>query len=172
MYVSLSCVSEPRPQLTTDRQEMSPGLKRARAPFRVRNAITGSIIASFAVGVWAYSLSAVKQDNFDDVDEEAKALAGSGMRSIEDEEKTRRARNAAAAAASNTKGDLASVVGFTPKSSSARSSTTSVVLSPLPVTRGILAPLLERNFPRLLDPMRKTLVWGAPPVDKIGRMQG
>jgi cytochrome c oxidase assembly factor 3 len=66
---------------------MSPGLKRARAPFRVRNAITGTLIAAFAVTVWAYSISAVKQDNFDDVDEEARALAGLGVRSIEDEER-------------------------------------------------------------------------------------
>jgi cytochrome c oxidase assembly factor 3 len=37
-------------------------------------------------------------------------------------------------------------------------------------TRGILAPLVERRFPRVLDPERKTLVWGAPSVDQLGRM--
>ncbi|KAF8743072.1 hypothetical protein RHS02_03184, partial [Rhizoctonia solani] len=52
---------------------MSPALKRARQPFAVRNALTGSAIAAFAVGVWAYSISAVKQDNFDDIDAEANA---------------------------------------------------------------------------------------------------
>jgi cytochrome c oxidase assembly factor 3 len=52
---------------------MSPALKRARQPFVVRNAITGTCIAAFAVGVWAYSISAVKQDNFDDIDAEATA---------------------------------------------------------------------------------------------------
>jgi cytochrome c oxidase assembly factor 3 len=143
---------------------MSSGLKRARAPFRVRNAITGIVIASFAVGVWAYSISAVKQDNFDDVDEEAKALAGSGLRSIEDEEKTRHARNTAAAA-SYAKGDLASVVGFGTPKPSAQSP---VVPTTSPVPRGILAPLV---FPHLLDPVRKTLVWGAPPVDDVGKMR-
>ncbi|KAJ3490726.1 hypothetical protein NLI96_g1206 [Meripilus lineatus] len=56
---------------------MSPGLQRARAPFRFRNALTGGILASFAVGVWAYSLSAVAQDDFSDVDEEAKAISAS-----------------------------------------------------------------------------------------------
>ena len=54
---------------------MSPGLQRARAPFRVRNAITGLVLTGFAAGVWAYSISAVKQDDFSDIDEEAKALA-------------------------------------------------------------------------------------------------
>ena len=49
---------------------MSPGLQRARQPFRLRNAITGVVLAGFAVGVWAYSIGAVKQDKFDDVDEE------------------------------------------------------------------------------------------------------
>ena len=48
---------------------MSPGLKRAREPFRIRNAVVGVGLFAFAVGVWAYSISAVKQDVFDDVDE-------------------------------------------------------------------------------------------------------
>ncbi|KEP53051.1 coiled-coil protein [Rhizoctonia solani 123E] len=52
---------------------MSPALKKARRPFVIRNAITGTAIAAFAVGVWAYSISAVKQDNFDDIDAEANA---------------------------------------------------------------------------------------------------
>lgn len=56
---------------------MSPGLQRARAPFLLRNVLTGGILTSFAVGVWAYSLSAVAQDDFSDVDEEAKALSAS-----------------------------------------------------------------------------------------------
>jgi cytochrome c oxidase assembly factor 3 len=57
---------------------MSPGLKRAREPYRLRNAITGLALGAFAVGIWAYSISAVKQDVFDDVDEEARALARPG----------------------------------------------------------------------------------------------
>ena len=46
---------------------MSPGLQRARQPFRLRNAITGVVLAGFAVGVWAYSIGAVKQDKFDEL---------------------------------------------------------------------------------------------------------
>ncbi len=55
---------------------MSPGLQRAREPYRVKNALLGLTLGAFAVGVWAYSISAVKQDVFDDVDEEVAALSG------------------------------------------------------------------------------------------------
>ena len=41
--------------------------------------MTGIAIASFAVGVWAYSIRAVKQDTFEDVDEEARALVAARM---------------------------------------------------------------------------------------------
>jgi len=54
---------------------MSPSLQRAREPFRVKNALLGLTLGAFAVGVWAYSISAVKQDVFDDVDEEVAALS-------------------------------------------------------------------------------------------------
>lgn len=60
--------------------QMSQGLLRAREPYRVKNAITGLAISSFAVGVWLYSMRAVKQDNFDDVDEEARAMVMSGVK--------------------------------------------------------------------------------------------
>ncbi|GJJ07324.1 hypothetical protein Clacol_001525 [Clathrus columnatus] len=53
---------------------MSPGLLRARRQFFMPNLITGTAIATFVIGVWAYSISAVKQDTFDDVDEQAKAF--------------------------------------------------------------------------------------------------
>ena len=44
----------------------------------------GLAINSFAVGVWLYSMRAVKQDNFDDVDEEARAMVMSGVKLVED----------------------------------------------------------------------------------------
>jgi len=56
-------------------QTMSASLKRAREPYRVKNAIMGLTLGAFAVGIWAYSISAVKQDVFDDVDEEARAMS-------------------------------------------------------------------------------------------------
>jgi cytochrome c oxidase assembly factor 3 len=54
---------------------MSPGLKRAREPYRVKNAIMGLTLGAFAVGIWAYSINAVKQDVFDDIDEEARTMS-------------------------------------------------------------------------------------------------
>ncbi|EGO02215.1 hypothetical protein SERLA73DRAFT_178043, partial [Serpula lacrymans var. lacrymans S7.3] len=137
---------------------MSPGLKRAREPFRLRNALTGLVLAGFGVGVWAYSISAVKQDDFDDVDQEARALQRVGTTvtttTISGEQDGKTVANV----------------------------TTATELTPFPVepvpaklpeirmASGVLAPLLDRTFPRLLDPARKTLVWGAPPVDKMGRL--
>ena len=137
---------------------MSPGLQRARAPFRVRNAFTGVTITALVVGVWAYSIAAVKQDSFADVDEEARILAASGsthnIKSIEDEEKAK---------------------APTMPPIYAPPTTTTPVVTPLPGpvsrTRGVLSLLLERYYPRLLDPTSKTLVWGAPPVDRVGHLR-
>ncbi|KDN37372.1 hypothetical protein K437DRAFT_229229, partial [Tilletiaria anomala UBC 951] len=46
---------------------VSEGLKRARRPFFARNAITGLAIVGFAGGVYYYSISKVKQDDFSDL---------------------------------------------------------------------------------------------------------
>ncbi|CAG8648330.1 12468_t:CDS:2, partial [Acaulospora colombiana] len=35
---------------------------RARRPFLLSNIVTGSIISLFVVGIWAYSIRAVRQD--------------------------------------------------------------------------------------------------------------
>ncbi|KAI0638443.1 hypothetical protein C8Q77DRAFT_1091096 [Trametes polyzona] len=133
------------------RNLMSPGLQRAREPFRLRNAITGVVLAGFAVGVWAYSIGAVKQDVFDDVDEEARALmAGSGIQSTPTEAAVSREVTAA------------------PLTSEVRPETKTSSSTP---RRGILPPLLEHRFPSLLDPSSKSLVWGAPSVDNVGKMR-
>ncbi|KAF8897872.1 hypothetical protein BD779DRAFT_1465954 [Infundibulicybe gibba] len=145
---------------------MSPGLKRAREPYRVRNALTGLGLAAFAVGIWAYSISAVKQDVFDDIDEEARAMARSGVSSevlsLEDEKKVMEAAATLVAAKSTA-----------PSASHAASADTQqatpVVLPAVPKQRGVLRAVAGR-FPRLLDPQQGTLVWGAPPVDNIGTL--
>lgn len=140
---------------------MSPGLKRAREPYRLRNALTGIALGAFAVGIWAYSISAVKQDVFDDVDEEARAIARTGtaaeVLSVKEEKKT---MEAAIAAATATSAPSSSTVSPTPSTALARTPTPG---------RGLLQ-YLDSRFPRLLDPQRKTLIWGAPPVDNIGKM--
>ncbi|KAF9024327.1 hypothetical protein BDZ89DRAFT_1136098 [Hymenopellis radicata] len=52
---------------------MSPSLKRAREPYRIPNIITGVCLSIFVVGVYTYSIRAVKQDEFEDVDDEARS---------------------------------------------------------------------------------------------------
>lgn len=137
---------------------MSPGMQRAREPFRVRNAITGTLIAAFAVGVWAYSISAVKQDVFDDIDEEALAMRGERMKQLDGQGAERKLAEEA------TRGIAVAGVPAEPTNPG------STVTAPARA-RGVLPPLVEERFPRLLDPQNKTLVWGAPPVDNIGKME-
>ncbi|RXW25742.1 hypothetical protein EST38_g21 [Candolleomyces aberdarensis] len=153
---------------------MSEGLKRAREPYRIKNALVGLGLGAFAVGVWAYSISAVKQDEFDDVDEEAKALgAGAANASGKQGEKVPVAPalpvpnpSAAAAVAEAT----ANIVlpGTLPLPSV---TTPPPPTSPSPAPRGILQ-LLDKRWPRVLDPESKTVVSGAPSVDNVGRMGG
>lgn len=131
---------------------MSPGLQRARAPFRIRNAITGLVLAGFGVGVWAYSISAVKQDDFSDVDEEARAMMLAG-------------RDGAVAAE-----EVKVPVMDETKVATTQTPSSVAVQGMVSRPRGVLVSTIERRFPRLLDPSRKTLVWGAPPVDNIGRL--
>ncbi|KAI1077082.1 hypothetical protein F5B20DRAFT_583574 [Whalleya microplaca] len=45
----------------------SPALIRARRPYIFKNAVVGSFIAAFALGVYAYTISVIGQDEFDDV---------------------------------------------------------------------------------------------------------
>lgn len=45
----------------------SAALIRARRPYLFKNTITGISIASFAIGVFAFTLRAVGQESFDDV---------------------------------------------------------------------------------------------------------
>lgn len=124
---------------------MSPGLRRAREPFRIRNALTGIALGVFAVGIWAYSISAVKQDVFDDIDDEARALQAG--------------RPASASRDHVTVGSVASPPIPHPTPSPADVAQ--------PPRKGILRHL-ESRFPNLLDPHTKTLVSQAPPLDDLG----
>ncbi|KAI0889248.1 uncharacterized protein GGS22DRAFT_184824 [Annulohypoxylon maeteangense] len=49
------------------RQRQSPALIRARRPYLFKNAVLGSAVAAFAVGVYVYTISVVGQDEFEDV---------------------------------------------------------------------------------------------------------
>ncbi|WRT63253.1 uncharacterized protein IL334_000156 [Kwoniella shivajii] len=179
---------------------MSPSLKRARKPFILSNVLIGGTLFAFAVGVYVYSISAVKQDDFSDVEdllpplEERRKLV-----SLEDEQR---------AAA----GNLQSIASVLPLASPSRLSqgppsgatdpnptplpyATSSAASPSksipqPDTSGATLPLLQegstsskwgvRRINELewirkrgwVDPKGNVLVWGAPDVERLGRISG
>ncbi|KAH8096678.1 hypothetical protein BXZ70DRAFT_1032552 [Cristinia sonorae] len=147
---------------------MSPGLQRARAPFRVRNAITGLVLAGFATGVWAYSISAVKQDDFSDIDEEAKVLHVANANSSSNPSSS--AAQGQVVDVSGEEEKVAVVLSAVDDMSvgARREEVTKVARR----TRGLLARAFEgRSWgERVLDPTSRTFVWGAPPVDNIGRI--
>lgn len=45
----------------------TPALERARRAYLIPNIVTGLCIFSFAIGVYAYTIHAVSQDEFEDV---------------------------------------------------------------------------------------------------------
>jgi len=48
-------------------QRQSPALIRARRPYLIKNAILGASISAFTIAIYAYTLSVVGQDEFEDV---------------------------------------------------------------------------------------------------------
>ncbi|KAI9633168.1 putative mitochondrion protein [Dioszegia hungarica] len=190
----------------------SPSLQRARKPFRFGNAIIGTTIALFAAGVYTYSISSVKQDDFSDVEDLLPPLAErSGLRSIEDE-----ARAATAAKEQSKTKAFQSVISTLPSrpAGGASAPSTRADLSDVPVTGSFGAPqpplpssgatppadiwegadmdgLRSGSrglggylpLPKRLDDMRwvrerglvelgkgNVIVWGAPNVEKLGRV--
>ncbi|CAG8601859.1 6304_t:CDS:2 [Paraglomus occultum] len=59
-------LAEPSKYQTKD-STFTPALQRARRPWLVRNALTGIGLLGFVGAVYAYSMYAVKQDDFSDV---------------------------------------------------------------------------------------------------------
>jgi len=137
---------------------MSPGLKRAREPYRLKNAIVGLGLGAFAVGVWAYSISAVKQDVFDDVDEEVEVLVSANSPSNQLSISNLQKQDITSTTKPGTLRD--SIILQEAAKAEAKANTPA---------RGVLRHI-EHRVPWLLDPERKTLVWGAPPVDNVGKM--
>ncbi|KAJ7245703.1 hypothetical protein C8J57DRAFT_717198 [Mycena rebaudengoi] len=145
---------------------MSPGLLRARRQYRTKNAVVGIALFAFVAGVFSYSMAAVKQDVFEDMDEEARERAILEARrsalTVDDE------KRAMTAAASSIKGpklaDRTRALAMTTPAESRPGDNTAP-------PRGVLATLLGERYPWLLDPNQKTLVWGAPPVDKVGSLR-
>ncbi|KAF8622103.1 hypothetical protein AX15_007240 [Amanita polypyramis BW_CC] len=153
---------------------MSPGLLRAREPYRIRNAVTGLALGGFAVAIWAYSISAVKQDVFDDIDEEARALQGSTSSSRPASRDQLTVGSGSSAASdpdllSRAKTDemtLAVAVAAEVVSQLPLDGTS--LPAAMPQSRKGILQHLDSRFPNVLDPITKTLVWGAPPLDNIG----
>ncbi|MCJ1297616.1 hypothetical protein MMC08_000403 [Hypocenomyce scalaris] len=57
----------PRSSYYDKHYRQTAALIRARQPFLVRNIVTGSAIFAFAIGVYAFTINAVAQDDFSDV---------------------------------------------------------------------------------------------------------
>ena len=66
------------------RRRSYPQASNARAPFRLQKVLTGVVVTGFATAVWAYSIRAIKQDDFSDVDEEAREMM-KGKMSLDDD---------------------------------------------------------------------------------------
>src|ERR1700761_5977812 len=124
---------------------MSSGLLRARQEYRVPNALTGLTLALFIGAVWAYSIRAVKQENFDDIDQEARQMA---------------LRHSPSASAKATVDREMTAVS--------QPSGLYIEATHADAPRGLLPRLLP---PRHLDPVHRTLVWGAPPIDHLGSVR-
>jgi len=124
---------------------MSSGLLRARQEYRVPNALTGFTLALFIGAVWAYSIRAVKQENFDDIDQQARQMAVQPSPS-------------ASARAPSAKVDREMTAVSQP-------SGLYIEATHADAPRGLLPRLLPL---RHLDPVHSTLVWGAPPIDRLG----
>ncbi|GAA5929443.1 hypothetical protein JCM1841_004644 [Sporobolomyces salmonicolor] len=131
---------------------VSEGLKRARAPFRTKNALVGLSIATFAFSVYFYSIRAVAQDDFSDLaaptEEERR-----GARSIEDE---KRAKEALRAEVLRGEAGLAKKVDEVKPVEASVPGRTSV----LQMVRGAFGGRGTES----------KLVWGAPSVDRVGRI--
>jgi cytochrome c oxidase assembly factor 3 len=134
---------------------MSPGLIRARKIFLLPNALTGLGLGLFTVGVWAYSINAVKQENFDDIDEEVRQLNATNI-----EPKSRSPVlvevDRELTAATQPSGPMIAASTQHEREETRKST-----------QRGLLPTMISH---RLLDPSSRTLVWGAPPIDAPGRM--
>ncbi|KAL1643309.1 hypothetical protein UCDDS831_g00743 [Diplodia seriata] len=57
----------PRSSYYDKNYRQAPALIRARQPYLVKNIVTGAAIFSFAIGVYAFTIRAVAQDEFEDV---------------------------------------------------------------------------------------------------------
>ncbi|CAA9957661.1 hypothetical protein P3342_001514 [Pyrenophora teres f. teres] len=65
-----------------DRMRASPALLRARAPYILKNTISGVAICALVVGIYSYTINAISQDEFEDVVVPDKPLDRSAQQSL------------------------------------------------------------------------------------------
>ncbi|GAA6061839.1 hypothetical protein JCM10212_000756 [Sporobolomyces blumeae] len=144
---------------------VSEGLKRARRPFRTRNAVVGLALSGFMFSVYLYSIRAVAQDDFADLEAPTDEQRRNAV-SIEDEKRFKEAAKAE---------QLSPLAAVPPQVPGSPSSATTTLSSPgarvneVSSVRGsgILSRLSATFGGKGTD---SQLVWGAPPVDRVGRM--
>lgn len=105
----------------------------------------------------------MKQDTFDDVDEEAKAMLGSRL-----DDANVPVEAAIPLAQVTTVVQTATASGLPIKADN--TTFRKAVISGETSIRGVLASQLAKHYPKALDPVSKTFIWGAPPVDRLGRI--
>ncbi|WVQ94197.1 hypothetical protein IAU59_001275 [Kwoniella sp. CBS 9459] len=174
---------------------MSPSLTRARKPFILTNVLIGGTLFAFAVGVYVYSISAVKQDDFSDVEDLLPPLEErKKLQSIEDEQRATSSLQSIASALPFSGGSSApSRPATTPLPHATSSAASPSKAIPQPDLSGQVLPLAELTSTSksggflgtkrlselewirkrgLVDPKGNVLVWGAPDVERIGRISG
>ncbi|KAI9677902.1 MAG: hypothetical protein M1829_002399 [Trizodia sp. TS-e1964] len=58
----------PRSSYYDKHYRQTAALIRARRPYLIKNIFTGTALFGFAIGVYVFTIKAVAQDNFDDVE--------------------------------------------------------------------------------------------------------
>lgn len=154
---------------------VSEGLKRARRPFRTRNFVTGGLITAFAFSVYFYSIRAVAQDDFSDLDQPISDEQRRLARSIEDERRDKEAVVADRLAVRD--GTTTMSQSVSPITAAGPGALAGNAGAPAAVPAGTPAPVAGR--PSVFDMVsgafggrgaESKLVWGAPSVDRLGRI--
>ncbi|OCF42187.1 mitochondrial protein [Kwoniella heveanensis CBS 569] len=172
---------------------MSPSLTRARKPFILTNVLIGGTLFAFAVGVYVYSISAVKQDDFSDVEDLLPPLEERRkLQSIEDEQRAQSSLQSIASALPLGGGARPPANTATPLPYATSSAASPSKAIPQPDLSGQVLPLASSTSRTgtgifgtrrlneidwvkkrgLVDPKGNVLVWGAPDVERIGRISG
>lgn len=157
----------------------SSGLERARRPFRTKNALTGLGIMGFAAAVYAYSINAVKQDDFSDVPTANPNAGKEGVKTIEEEMAEKGVRvGTRGVGAMMGYGSSPQGEGVKIPSSSATSGLQDTARAPSPQPTPLSSPLPPSNQAVASGSVTSSsstrpassFIIGAPDVDHVGRL--